>query len=61
MKFQGKYCKCDACISIVLHEGEIRKQLLPHYFQVLGGLDAAKSLIEEIVAIVRAGRTKRAQ
>jgi type I restriction enzyme R subunit len=42
-------------------EGEIRKQLLPHYFKVLGGLEAAKSLIEEIVAIVRAGRTKGAQ
>ena len=25
-------------------EGEIRKQLLSHYFKVLGGLDAVKSL-----------------
>ncbi len=42
-------------------EGEIRKQLLPHYFKVLGGLDAAKSLIEEVVTIVRARRTRGAK
>lgn len=41
-------------------EGEIRKQLLPHYFKVLGGLDDAKALIEAIVSVVRAGRTKGA-
>ncbi|WP_339107633.1 HsdR family type I site-specific deoxyribonuclease [Thioclava sp. GXIMD4216] len=39
-------------------EGEIRKQLLPRYFKLLEGLDAAKALIEKIILVVRAGRTK---
>lgn len=39
-------------------EGDIRKKLLPRYYNLLGGLDVAKSLIEQIVAVVRAGRTK---
>lgn len=40
-------------------EAEIRKSLLPRYFKFLGGLDAANGLIDQIVAIVRAGSVKR--
>lgn len=39
-------------------EGAIRKSLLPHYFKLLEGLDAAKELISEIIAVVRAGNAK---
>ncbi len=39
-------------------EAEIKKALLPHYFQFLGGLDAANGMIDEILAIVRAGAAK---
>lgn len=40
-------------------ESEIRKALLPRYFTLLGGLDAANALIDQIVGIVRAGANKR--
>ena len=39
-------------------ESEIRKALLPRYFALLGGLDAANALINQIVGIVRAGANK---
>ena len=39
-------------------EAEIRKALLPRYFKFFGGLDAANALIDQIVAIVRAGATR---
>lgn len=39
-------------------EAEIRKALLPHYFRSLGGLDAANALIDDVIAIVRAGNAK---
>jgi len=39
-------------------EAEIRKALLKRYFQVLGGIDAANELINQIIEIVRAGRVK---
>lgn len=39
-------------------EAEIRKTLLPHYFRSLGGLDAANALIDDVIAIVRAGNAK---
>ena len=39
-------------------EAEIRKKLLPQYFDKLGGLDKAKELIEQIVHIVRVGKIK---
>lgn len=40
-------------------EAEIRKSLLPRLFSLLGGLDAANAVIEQIVAIVRAGDRRR--
>lgn len=39
-------------------EAEIRKSLLPHYFKLLGGLDAANALVSDVVAVVRAGSAK---
>lgn len=42
-------------------ESEIRKALLPRYFNFLGGLDAANGLIDEVVAIVRAGSARNGQ
>jgi len=39
-------------------EAEIRKALLPRYFKFFGGLDAANTLIDQIVGIVRAGATR---
>ncbi len=39
-------------------EAEIRKILLPRLFNLLGGLDAANTVIEQVVAIVRAGETR---
>jgi type I restriction enzyme R subunit len=39
-------------------EAEIRKALLPRYFKFLGGLDAANSLIDQIIEIVRAGTNR---
>ena len=39
-------------------ETEIRKSLLPHYFKVLGGLDAANALVDEVISVVRAGNAK---
>ena len=39
-------------------EAEIRKALLPRYFKFFGGLDAANTLIDKIVGIVRAGATR---
>ncbi|SMX35284.1 type I restriction endonuclease subunit R [Actibacterium lipolyticum] len=39
-------------------EAEIRKALLPRYFKFLGGLDAANTLIDQIVGIVRAGASR---
>ena len=37
---------------------EIRNRLLPRYFELLGGLDQAKALIEQIVHIVRVGTSR---
>lgn len=45
-------------ISTANIETEIRKTLLKRYFQVLGGIDAANELIDQIIEIVRAGRVK---
>ena len=39
-------------------EAEIRKALLPRYFKFLGGLDAANTLVDQIVGIVRAGASR---
>ncbi len=39
-------------------EAEIRKSLLPHYFKLLGGLDAANALVGDVIAVVRAGSAK---
>ena len=39
-------------------EAEIKKALLPRYFDYFGGLDGAKALIERIIGIVRAGAAK---
>ena len=39
-------------------ETEIRRALLPRYFTLLGGLDAANALIDQIVGIVRAGANR---
>ena len=39
-------------------EAEIRRELLPRYFNFLGGLDAANAFIDRIITIVRAGATK---
>ncbi len=39
-------------------EAEIRKALLPRYFTLLGGLDQANALIDQIITIVRAGITR---
>jgi hypothetical protein len=36
-------------------EAEIRKSLLPRLFNLLGGLDAANGVIEQVVVIVHAG------
>ncbi|MCD9148839.1 hypothetical protein [Pseudophaeobacter flagellatus] len=40
-------------------EAEIRKALLPRLFNLLGGLDSANTVIEQVVAIVRAGDTRQ--
>ena len=40
-------------------EAEIRKGLLARLFNLLGGLDAANAVIEQVVAIVRAGDARR--
>lgn len=40
-------------------EAEIRRSLLPRYFKFLGGLDDANPLIDQVIAIVRAGELKR--
>ena len=37
---------------------EIRSKLLPRYFELLGGLDKAKALIEQVVHIVRVGTSR---
>lgn len=39
-------------------EAEIWKTLLPHYFKLLGGLDAANALVGDVIAVVRAGNAK---
>ncbi len=39
-------------------EAEIRRSLLPRHFKLLGGLDAANALIDQVIAIVRAGEAK---
>jgi len=39
-------------------EAEIRKTMLPRYFNFFGGLDSANEMIERVIAIVRAGATK---
>jgi type I restriction enzyme R subunit len=39
-------------------EAEIRRALLPRYFKVLGGLDAATAVIDQVIEIVRAGAIK---
>lgn len=39
-------------------EAEVRKALLPRYFKFLGGLEAANTLIDQIVGIVRAGANR---
>lgn len=39
-------------------EAEIRKSLLPRLFDLLGGLDAAKVVVEQVIGIVRACNTK---
>ncbi|MGX9352821.1 type I restriction endonuclease subunit R [Shimia sp. W99] len=39
-------------------EAEIKKALLPRYFKLLDGLDAANAMIDEIISIVRAGSAK---
>ena len=39
-------------------ESEIRRALLPRYFDLLGGTDAAFALIDGIITIVRAGAAK---
>lgn len=40
-------------------EAEIRKSLLPRLFGLLGGLDAATVVVDQVIDIVRAGNTKR--
>lgn len=40
-------------------EAEIRKTLLPRLFNLFGGLDTAKDVIEQVVNIVRAGNIRR--
>lgn len=42
-------------------EAEIRRALLPRYFKLLDGLDAAEGLVERVIAIVRAGTSKGSQ
>lgn len=39
-------------------EAEIRKSLLPRLFGLLGGLDAAQAVVDQVIDIVRAGNTK---
>ena len=39
-------------------EAEIRKALLPRFFRLLGGLDPAKALLDQVVEIVRAGSVR---
>ncbi len=39
-------------------EAEIRKTMLPRYFNFFGGLDSANEMIDRVIAIVRAGATK---
>ena len=39
-------------------EAEIRKTMLPRYFNFFGGLDHANGLIERVIGIVRAGAAK---
>lgn len=39
-------------------EAEIRKALLPRFFRLLGGLDAANALLDRVVEIVRAGSVR---
>ena len=39
-------------------EAEIRRTMLPRYFNFFGGLDHANSLIERVIGIVRAGAAK---
>lgn len=39
-------------------EAEIRRALLPRYFQFFGGLDAANEMLDRIITIVRAGAIK---
>lgn len=39
-------------------EAEINKVLLPRYFKFFGGLDDAKSMIDRVIGIVRAGKAK---
>jgi type I restriction enzyme, R subunit len=39
-------------------EAEINKALLPRYFKFFGGLDDAKSMIDRVIGIVRAGKAK---
>lgn len=46
-------------ISPASIEAEIRKSLLPRLFNLLGGLDTANAVIEQVVVIVRAGDTRR--
>ncbi|MEH6521572.1 type I restriction endonuclease subunit R [Sulfitobacter sp.] len=46
-------------ISPASIEAEIRKALLPRLFNLLGGLNPANEVIEQVVAIVRAGDTRR--
>jgi type I restriction enzyme R subunit len=48
-------------ISQASIEAAIRKNMLPRYFNFLGGLDNANSLIDRIIGIVRAGSSKEAR
>lgn len=42
-------------------EAAIKKALLVRYFTLLGGTDAAYALIDQVLAVVRAGSAKDAQ
>lgn len=46
-------------ISPASIEAEIRKSLLPRLFNLLGGLDDANAVIEQVIGIVRAGNARR--
>ena len=39
-------------------EAEIKKAMLPRYFNFFGGLNVANAMIERIIGIVRAGAAK---